>query len=57
VGVYKKASPLEFLSGPLAGTQEAAGPKIINVYIKDPIFRSRGDLDYLADRLKRMGLA
>jgi hypothetical protein len=57
LGLYKKASPLEFLTGPLAGAKEEKGTTIINVEIKDPIFRHKGDLDYLVDRLKRMGMA
>jgi hypothetical protein len=30
-----------------------------NVYvtIESPVFRNRGDMDYLVDRLKRMGMA
>jgi hypothetical protein len=33
-------------------------PSIVNhFYIQNPTFRTRGDLDYLVDRLKRMGMA
>jgi hypothetical protein len=56
LGFYRKASPLEFLTGPLAGARETES-KIINIYIQNPSFRTRGDMDALVDRLKRMGCA
>jgi hypothetical protein len=56
LGLYKKSSPLEFLTGPLAG-ERTTESKTINIYIQSPSFRTRGDMDAFIDRLKRMGVA
>jgi hypothetical protein len=58
LGLYKKASPLEFLTGPLAGSRTSeSSTEAFTVIFTNPVFRSRSDLDYLIDRLKRMGMA
>jgi len=58
IGVYEKASPLNFLTGPLAsGLMREGTTYNITVTIQNPVFRTRGDMEFLVDRLKRMGMA
>jgi hypothetical protein len=42
---------------PLNQVIRGRGLSTVNVYINDPIFHNRGEMNYLVDRLKRMGAA
>jgi hypothetical protein len=60
IGLYRKASPLEFLTDLLAGARETEKGNTVtnyNIEIKDPVFRNKSDMNALVDRLRRMGMA
>jgi len=58
VDIYEKAAPLNFLSGLLASKLIGEGVTYnITLTIQNPVFRNRGDIEFLVDRLKRMGMA
>lgn len=47
----------EYVTPSAASTSAGGGTTIINAPINDPVFRNRSDMDYLINRLKRMGQA
>jgi len=59
-GPIEKTGPYYMHAGEYVlrpGERGNQAPTVNNFYIQNPVFRSRSDMDYLVDRLKRMGMA
>lgn len=55
-GLISSTGPYLLHAGEFVSPAGTTG-RTVHIYISDPVFRSKSDLDYLVDRLKRMGMA